>query len=304
LVTGGRTPAAPFSREFGLESIQSLWPQPRVAIGPLRHLIERAGDEAVDTHGTPRLHGDDAGLQKRAQLVRDGGLADSELRHHHGAHLASGALAVGEYFDDAAPYRVGEDAPKVPDGYTDTIVELCAAGRRGDAVAFFMTQAVGQPPEAVEQAMDRRTSMGVVGDLEKYAQYQAAEAMRAAAENPGAAGGGMGAGIGAGMGMAMAHQMASPWGGRPGEPQAGAQPAAAPPPPPSPAEAVYHIAENGQTHGPYSLALLGRMIHEGGFTRETLAWSPGFAGWMKAGEVDQLARLFAVAPPPPPPPAA
>ncbi|HET7409741.1 MAG TPA: SPFH domain-containing protein [Paracoccaceae bacterium] len=157
-------------------------------------------------------------------------------------------------------------------------------------------------PEAVEQAMDRRTSMGVIGDLNKYAQYQAAEAMRAAAENPGGAGGGMGAGIGAGMGMAMAHQMAGPWGGRPAE----AQPAAAAPPPPPapPAETVYHIAENGRTHGPYSLARLGRMVHEGGFTRETLVWSPGFAGWTKAGEVDQLARLFTVAPPPPPPPAA
>ena len=153
-------------------------------------------------------------------------------------------------------------------------------------------------PEAVEQALDRRTSMGVIGDLHKYAQYQAAEAMRAAAENPGSAGGGMGAGIGAGMGMAMAQQMAGPWGGRPAEGQAAAAP---PPPPPPPVEAVYHVAENGQTHGPYSLARLGRMVQEGSFTRDTLVWSPGFEGWTKAGEVDALARLFTVAPPPPPP---
>lgn len=33
--------------------------------------------------------------------------------------------------------------------------ELCATGRRGDAIALFMTNAVGQPPEAVEQV--RRT---------------------------------------------------------------------------------------------------------------------------------------------------
>lgn len=50
------------------------------------------------------------------------------------------------------PYRVHADAPRVPDGYTDTIVEYCATGRRGDAVAYFMTAAVGQPAEAVEQA--------------------------------------------------------------------------------------------------------------------------------------------------------
>ena len=33
-------------------------------------------------------------------------------------------------------------------------------------------------PEEVEKAIDRRTSMGVAGDLNRYAQFQAAEAMR------------------------------------------------------------------------------------------------------------------------------
>lgn len=54
-------------------------------------------------------------------------------------------------------------------------------------------------PEEVEKAMDRRTSMGVVGDLNKYTQFQAAESMREAANNPN--GNGM-AGIGVGMGAA------------------------------------------------------------------------------------------------------
>ncbi len=55
-------------------------------------------------------------------------------------------------------------------------------------------------PQEVEQAMDRRTSMGVVGDLNKYTQFQAAEAIRDAAQNEGGAAG-MGAGLGAGMAM-------------------------------------------------------------------------------------------------------
>lgn len=50
------------------------------------------------------------------------------------------------------PYRVGPDAPRPPAGYTDAIIELTSTGRRGDAVALFMTQAVGQPQEAVEEA--------------------------------------------------------------------------------------------------------------------------------------------------------
>ena len=55
-------------------------------------------------------------------------------------------------------------------------------------------------PEEVEKAMDKRTSMGVLGDMGKYAQFQADEAMRDAANNPtGMAG--MGVGMGAGMGM-------------------------------------------------------------------------------------------------------
>ncbi len=53
-------------------------------------------------------------------------------------------------------------------------------------------------PEEVEKAIDRRTSMGVVGDLNRYTQFQAAEAMREAANNQGGGMASMGAGMGAG----------------------------------------------------------------------------------------------------------
>ena len=59
-------------------------------------------------------------------------------------------------------------------------------------------------PEEVEKTIDKRTSMGVVGDLNKYTQYQAAEAMREAANNPSGGMAGMGVGMGAG---AMMGQM-------------------------------------------------------------------------------------------------
>ncbi len=155
-------------------------------------------------------------------------------------------------------------------------------------------------PPAVEQALDRRTSMGVVGDMGRYQQFQTAEAMRAAAENPGG-GGGMGAGLGMGMGMAMANQMANagPWGAAP-QPQPTAAPATAPPPPP--VEHVWHIAENGQTKGPFSKAALGRMVTSGEVTRTTHVWTQGQDGWKQAEDVTELAQLFTVMPPPPPPP--
>lgn len=53
-------------------------------------------------------------------------------------------------------------------------------------------------PKEVEQAMDKRTSMGVLGDLGQYQQYQAAEALRDAAQNEGGGLAGAGAGLGAG----------------------------------------------------------------------------------------------------------
>lgn len=60
-------------------------------------------------------------------------------------------------------------------------------------------------PEEVEKVLDKRTSMGVLGNLNQYAKYQAAEAMRDAAQNQsgGFAGAGVGLGAGAAMGSAM-----------------------------------------------------------------------------------------------------
>jgi len=73
----------------------------------------------------------------------------------------------------------------------------------------FVIENISLPPE-VEAAMDKRTSMGVLGDASRYAQFQAADAMRDAAQNP-SGGAGLGAGLGAGfaVGNAMAGAMAN-----------------------------------------------------------------------------------------------
>lgn len=146
-------------------------------------------------------------------------------------------------------------------------------------------------PPAVEDALDKRTSAGVAGDLGRFTQYSAAEAMTEAARNP--AGGGMAAGMGAGMGLAMAQQMT----GRPGPWGSAAAPVA---PPPPPVEHVWHIAENGESSGPYSKADMGRRAADGTLTRDTLVWTPGQDGWKRAEDVQELARLFTILPPPPP----
>jgi membrane protease subunit (stomatin/prohibitin family) len=154
-------------------------------------------------------------------------------------------------------------------------------------------------PTAVEEALDKRTSMGLAGDLGKFTQYSAAEAMTSAARNPN--GGGMGAGLGMGMGMGVGMSVAQnmqnqmgPWG-------AVAQPTAATAPPPPPVvEKVWHVADGDKTKGPYSRAAIGRMLMDGSLNRNTYVWSVGQDGWKIADEINELAQLFTVMPPPPP----
>ncbi|MCH2164363.1 MAG: SPFH domain-containing protein [Marinovum sp.] len=152
-------------------------------------------------------------------------------------------------------------------------------------------------PPAVEEVMDKRSSMGVIGNLNEYMQFQAAEAL--GRDGNGAAAGAMQAGLGAAMGLQMAQ---NPWGQQTSQTAAAPAPAAkAATPPPPPVEHVWHIAKDGETTGPYSKAKLGRMVTEGSLTRETYVWTAGQDGWMKAEDVTELAQLFTVMPPPPPP---
>lgn len=63
-------------------------------------------------------------------------------------------------------------------------------------------------PEAIQKALDERISMGVVGDLNRYTQYQTASAIPLVAQNEGGlAGIGAGVGVGAAIGQAMATNM-------------------------------------------------------------------------------------------------
>lgn len=150
-------------------------------------------------------------------------------------------------------------------------------------------------PEAVEKALDTRSQMGVLGDMQRYQQFQVAQAVTQAAQNPG--GGAAGAGVGLGVGFAVANQMVRGL-------NLGAQPGAAPPapaPPPPPTATMWHVTQNGQTHGPFSHEQLAQGIQQGQVTPQTLVWSAGMAAWTEAGQLPQLAAMFGPPPPPPPP---
>lgn len=161
-------------------------------------------------------------------------------------------------------------------------------------------------PEEVEKAMDKRSSMGVLGDLNRYTQFQAANAMEAAATNPG--GGAAASGMGMGMGFAMAGQMMNAMNPMMNQqqqmyqqPQQGGyqqqQPMA---PPPMPAQSTFFVAVNGQQSGPFDMNALSSMVANGQLTKDTLVWKQGMPAWAAAGTVQELSSLFGAVPPPMP----
>jgi membrane protease subunit (stomatin/prohibitin family) len=78
----------------------------------------------------------------------------------------------------------------------------------GIEVTKFYIENISLPPE-VEAAIDKRSSMGALGDAQRYMQFQAADALRDAAQNTG---GGAGLGAGLGAGFAVGGQMANAFG--------------------------------------------------------------------------------------------
>jgi membrane protease subunit (stomatin/prohibitin family) len=150
-------------------------------------------------------------------------------------------------------------------------------------------------PAEVEQALDKRSSMGILGNLSQYAQYQAANAMESAAKNQN---GNASEGIGLGMGFAMANQMGQMFNQNNQNNQQNNNQQT---PPPLPGNAQYFVAVNGQQQGPFTVAVLQQMAQQGTLTRESLVWKQGMQSWSKAGEVTDLSTVFGSTPPPLPP---
>ncbi|MBN2449618.1 MAG: SPFH domain-containing protein [Lentisphaeria bacterium] len=151
-------------------------------------------------------------------------------------------------------------------------------------------------PETVEQALDKRASMGVLGNMGQYTQYQTAQAIGDMAKNPGSGGGMMGmiAGLNVGGMMGGAMQQASA--------QAQQQPPPPPGAPPPLPQTQWYVAVQGQQAGPYPQQTLQQYVASGQVTAATMVWRQGMSGWQAAGEIPELRGLFGPPPPPPPPP--
>lgn len=148
-------------------------------------------------------------------------------------------------------------------------------------------------PKEVEAALDKRTSMGIVGDLDAYTKFQAANALEKAAENPS---GDASAGVGMGMGFAMANQMTRTM----AAPAAPVPPAAgdAPPPLPETEPFKYYLGIGGEQKGPFTRKIIEEMIRDKTLVRSSLVWRKGMEGWDQAVNVPELRSLLETEPPP------
>jgi membrane protease subunit (stomatin/prohibitin family) len=110
---------------------------------------------------------------------------------------------------------------------------------RGVTLTSVYAEYIG-PTEETAKAIDERASMGAIGDMQAYLQFQAARGMRdAAQQSGGTAGAGVGLGAGVGMGAAMAQMMSQSM-----QQPAGQQRESTAPSTPSTAQEVQNMLDN------------------------------------------------------------
>ena len=169
-----------------------------------------------------------------------------------------------------------------------------------------MSEALRIQREEAQRAQKLQTETNFMG---AHQLNQQTDVAKTAAESLGKMGSGGGTGAGGGMdpgsmmaSMAMGGAVGSGMAGMMGNMMQGMnQPNQTPPPPP---QVQYNISVNGQQSGPFEWQQLQQLSQSGQLTKETHVWKQGMANWALAGEVQELAPLFATPPPPPPPPPA
>ncbi|WP_176606489.1 SPFH domain-containing protein [Streptomyces morookaense] len=200
--------------------------------------------------------------------------------------------------------RQGELGDRLGQALTD---ELAAS--HGISIPKFVIENISLPPE-VEQAIDARSRMGIIGNVDNYARLQAADAIRDAANNPGGAGEGIGLGLGMAVGQQMAQVFApqqaaqqpfAPAAPAPASPPAPGGAAAVPPPLPAQQQYQWYIAVDGQQQGPYDHTTFTGHITSGAVRPGMLAWREGMAAWQALEQIPELAQYFRATPPPLPP---
>jgi len=276
--------SSPFKAEVYFISTRQWTDQKWGTQNPIMLRDPEFGPVRVRAFGTYAMHVSDPGTFLKQLVATDPSFETYEIAHQ----LRN--VIVSRFVD-----AVGQLKIAVLDlaGNYDTIGKIVQDRIRPDlasmglALTAFFVENISLPQE-VEQALDKRTQMGVLGNLDQYTKYQTANAIPEAAKNPG---GMAGAGMGLAAGVALGNQMA-------GQLAGAAQPSAAPPPLP---QAGYFVGVGGQQQGPFDAAALAARVRDGSPTRATLVWRQGMANWVAAETVPDLQPLFAAVPPPLPP---
>ena len=261
---GTRSPITCRDPEFGMVRLRAYGTYTMRVADPGKFLVEIVGTDGVFTTGEIEFQIRNVIVSHFSQIIASSGIPVLDM--------AANTIDLAKIVHDRISPMIAEYGLELPAFYIENI----------------------SLPEEVEKALDKRTSTSVAGDLSKYTDFSAAEAMTRAADNPGG-GGGIGAGLGMGMGMAMGDRMArrGPWGDAP------ATPATTPTPPPMPAKR-WHVAVDGKPTGPYTRDDLGRLAADGTLTPDSYLWTPGGPDWQRGRDVGELADLFSAPPPLPP----
>ena len=228
------------------------------------------------------------------ELVGTDGMFDVEEVQELLRSLINGAVAEEVAKSEIAALDLAQNYQTLGDAVRANVCEKID-DEYGLEVPFFQVVNISLPEE-VQKALDTKTSMGVIGDMQEFQQFQLGKSMLAAAER----GGTGNEGLAMGMGLAMANQFAPQMmgGGHPAPPP-GPQMMA---PPPLPPPSMFHVALGGQPQGPFALEQVVQGIQSGQITAATTVWQPGMPSWTSAGQVPTLARYFGAQTPPPLPP--
>ncbi len=146
----------------------------------------------------------------------------------------------------------------------------------------FLIENISVPP-AVEEALDKRTSMGVIGDLDRYLKYQTAEGMTREGSSVASDAASMG------IGFAMADKLAKNF------EAARTQKSYIP----EPFEKMYYYAKGDTPSGPYNIDQIEEMIKKGEIRSTTKMWTSGMEKWHEAKELQEIESLINMLTPPP-----
>ncbi len=192
--------------------------------------------------------------------------------------VASSKIPV---LDLAANYEQlsGYITKKIADEFDDYGIELTKV----------IIENISLPP-AVEDALDKRTSMGMIGDLSKYLEFQAAESMTS---NKGGSSSSVASdAVSMGIGLAMADKLSNSMNKKESDTSSIT-------PPKINSQKTYYYAKEKEPIGPFSIDEFELLVKDKKVTPETLMWKVNMKDWQKAKEFDEMQKLFNLSSPPP-----